>query len=124
VQGRRAEDLDCVDIVVGEHLVELRVATRYSPLRYATLEHLRSGVAQCHDFALFVLEVARHVQRRDVARADDSHPHTISRHFVTFAHVPRKIALVGGPGTPTVVRCRSPKPTAPRSAASRSARAT
>ena len=38
----------------------------------APFEHVRARVAQRDDLALLVLEIARDVQRRDVADADDS----------------------------------------------------
>ncbi len=86
VQRRRAQDLDRVDVVVGEQLVELGVAALHAPLGHPALEHLGPRVAHRHDVALLVLEITRHVQRGDVAGADDSHAYAIHGHRVTLAH--------------------------------------
>ena len=72
VQRRRAEDLDRVDLVVGEQVVERGVQTVDRPLLPAALEHLAPRVAQRDDLALLVFQIARNVQRCDVADSDDS----------------------------------------------------
>ena len=74
VQRRRAEDLDRVDVVVGEQVVERRVAAGRPPTPARAVRARRARVAQRDDVAVLVREVARHVERRDVADADDSDP--------------------------------------------------
>ncbi len=77
VHGRGRQDLDGVDVVVGEERVERLVQTLDAPLLRASGEHLGPGVAQRDQVAPLVGDVARHIERGDVADTDDSHPDAV-----------------------------------------------
>ena len=123
VQRRGAQDLDRVDVVVGEQLRRRRCIPARLPTRPCAARAPR---------------VAGRIRpRRRTARVRDSRARSASRccpsprcpyvHDLvvmsSLSHSSRENALAGaGPIPPTVGRCRSPRPTAPRFAASRNAR--
>src|SRR5262245_3335730 len=77
MQRRRTQDLDGVDVVVCEQFVNLFVHTRHVPFMLSAFEHFGPWITQSHKLALFVLEIAGHVQRRDVPNPNDSHSYAI-----------------------------------------------
>ena len=110
VQRRGAEDLDRVDLVVGEQLVDVGIAARstfHSWRRRSSTSGAR--IAQRDHVAVLVLEIARHVELRDVAGPDDADTHTIHVRTLAEIHSPRR------PDCPTVAPCSTRRPTARRS---------
>ena len=84
VQWRRAQDLDRIDLVVGEQLIDGGIQPTDVPLAPPALEHVGARIAQRDDIALFMREIARDIQRRDVPDAHDPDPHSI--HPASLAH--------------------------------------
>ena len=77
VEMGRGEDLDRVDVRVGQQLVEARVHGRDAPLGRHLAGLVFPRVAHRHHVAAGVREVPGHVHGRDVADADDSDPDPI-----------------------------------------------
>ena len=77
VEVGRAEDLDRVDVGIGEQVGQIGVTPGHPPLPGPALEHLLAWITQRHHVAPLVLEVAGHVEGRDVADTDDAQPHPI-----------------------------------------------
>ena len=74
VQRCRTEDLDRVDVGVGEQRIELRIRAIDLPLAGAAFEHVGARIAQRDHVAALVREISRHVERRNVADAHDPDP--------------------------------------------------
>src|SRR5207244_12453043 len=83
VEGGRAEDLDRVDLWIGEQRVEIGVGALDPPFARPALEHLGARIAQRDHVAILVREVARHVERRDIADTDDPDPYSV--HYLPFS---------------------------------------
>jgi hypothetical protein len=77
VEVRGREDLDRVDLVVGEEGVEAGVDLGHVPLPRLPLGLFAAWVAQREDVAAIMLEVSGDVQWCDVAHADDPDAYAI-----------------------------------------------
>jgi hypothetical protein len=72
VHERGCEDLDRVDLVVGENRVDRVVDLGHAPQVGHACGLLLSRVADRDDVAAIVREVSGDIERRDVAGSDDS----------------------------------------------------
>jgi len=81
VEMRRGQDLDRVDVRVGEEVLKPGVHGRDAPFGRHLARLVLPGVAERHDVAAGISQVAGHVHGRDVADADDADPDPV--HGVT-----------------------------------------
>ena len=117
VQRRRAEDLDRVDVVVGEQLVEVGVARARLPT--PSIRRSSTSGRGSHTATTSHCSCSRYPGTFSVAMlpVPTIPMRTRSVAISVLSHNGAKMRSPGPVGAPTVDGCRSPRPTAPRSAA-------
>jgi hypothetical protein len=73
------EDLDCVEVGIGQEVVERTERAGRTPGLGRRRRPPVDWIAHGHHVAARIHQVAVHVERGDVARADDPDPRTVSR---------------------------------------------